>query len=528
MKTLNWTLILALLGACGDADEAVAPPAPITAAPTAIEQTATLFAPAADLLVVVDNSGSMCQEQASAAQALGLFAERAVEAGIDLRIAVVTTDMREQPGVFVTEATAPAASLNCRTPEGDPLIPDTADCPATLAPIIGPTADVEALKRDIRCAVTQGTHGDGFEAGLEAMRLGLSCHGPNAAAFAACCTPDGFDPTCTAPVDFLRPQAQLLVMVISDEDDCSAPELNPEASRLPICRDGTAGDGVPDGYRTDPACAEVGAEACYLGDCPGFGDCETDTCEGLCIEGRCAQTPEMCRINRCVVSRRDNSNCAWFRGTLVPIKDYRDFLMQVKPRGLEQVGMVALVGEEFVTPSGQPVRFNPGRPPEGCEEGDFSEACCPAGQCRSDIHPVCESRHGAAFAGARYRALAEAVGGCDPLNPNSPTCPTICQDDFSAPAETLAALMEGYGQSACLDAMPQCEVADPERRPCTALEALDPRNLQVDFECEGCGPEAVRIVFDTRCQSGALAVFDPDLPRDTTVTLRYRGVVRNP
>src|SRR5690606_37187995 len=68
---------------------------------------------------------------------------------------------------------------------------------------------------------------------------------------------------------FLRPDAVLAVVIISDEDDCSDPAENRAASKRVVCRPGgvadSNGDGLPDGYadlnncpdplESDPSCS---------------------------------------------------------------------------------------------------------------------------------------------------------------------------------------------------------------------------------------------------------------------------------
>ena len=197
--------------------------------------------PALDLLLVVDNSGSMCAEQEAFAAAFGELDARLTALGVDWRAAVVSTDMNPgtgDRGRFLARPAPPVPALNCIDQNGNPGVPDTEDCQALvesgeLSAILQADQydDPEDRARHYRCLTTLGTQGDGFEKGLEAMRLGLSCDGPNAERFGDCCVDGRYDRACAGAPDFLRPEAVLAVVVISDENDCSDPASNPARSR---------------------------------------------------------------------------------------------------------------------------------------------------------------------------------------------------------------------------------------------------------------------------------------------------------
>lgn len=129
--------------------------------------------PPVDVLFVVDNSGSMEQEQAKLAQNFETFIQYFLNLDLDFQIAVVTTDVEnpDESGKF----------------QGIPAIlkPSTANLAAAF------TANVNV-----------GTNGSGEERGLEGARLALSepnLSGPNAG--------------------FMRENALLAIVVVSDEED---------------------------------------------------------------------------------------------------------------------------------------------------------------------------------------------------------------------------------------------------------------------------------------------------------------------
>ena len=160
----------------------------------------------ADILFMVDNSISMEQEQDNLARNFPAFIDelRKIEGGLpDLHIGVVTSDVG-------------AGTLNesgC-TPGGQDGAFQGWDRSCGLAAdnhfIV--TTDGEKtrnyqgdLSNVFACMAKVGTHGCGYEHQLEATRRALTIHGAGESG------------------GFLREEAYLQVVVITDEDDCSAP-----------------------------------------------------------------------------------------------------------------------------------------------------------------------------------------------------------------------------------------------------------------------------------------------------------------
>ncbi len=473
-----------------------------------------------DFLFLVDNSGSMCEEQRNLTanfQAFSEFLFDELGAAADYRIAVTTTDLHPddgEKGRFVAEPAPAVPSLNCQDQAtGEALAPDTADCQELLdngdLPVViqsGPdgnigrncanAADPQACARDdlerkFRCLATLGTQGDGFEKGLEALRLSLSCDGPNRALFEQCCDGGRYNPACVIPEGnqeptFLRPDAILVVVIVSDEDDCSDPASNPAASKRAICKYGAVdsdGDGVPDGYRDQEICGNRSAQECYSAECGNLD-------------------PETCRMQRCVISRSQNSNCEWFRSDLTPVQDYYRFLTSLKAQPLEQILFAAIVGKRAFTEQGFEVTYNQGLPGDvdpTCEGLRFDpnqpvpDRCCPQGRCLGTIQSSCRSGNGDAFAGRRYLQLAEAFEdsregsgiGCpaDADQSNEDVCVNICVNNFQRPLqkikEQVAKLIANY----CLDKPPACVVpagaGGASHRCETAAERNDAANYNI-------------------------------------------------
>lgn len=166
-----------------------------------------------DLLWVIDNSGSMADKQLKVAASLSRFIDVFARGAIDYRIAVTTTD------VF---ANVPGSS-------------GTFFHTATTPEIIRPTDD-DPLS-EFQANIKVGALGSGDERGLQGARMALDrvtkANAPVLAARAACvqaCAAPSAPPKCVKDCqaqnepDFLRPEAYLYLVTVSDEDDHSGEE----------------------------------------------------------------------------------------------------------------------------------------------------------------------------------------------------------------------------------------------------------------------------------------------------------------
>ena len=188
-----------------------------------------------DILFVIDNSGSMAEEQQRLAAAITALVDPLIAAGRDLRIAVTTTDVGNPrcPATTPESGAFQTASCRARVADGEWTYLDedlSAAClgvcskdslvfsPTTTAedpdpkprPWIewdGATGNVDAsLAQALGCMLPQGVAGCGFEAPLEGVYRAL----------ARAQTPG--DPQ----FGFLRDSADLLIVIVSDEADCSS------------------------------------------------------------------------------------------------------------------------------------------------------------------------------------------------------------------------------------------------------------------------------------------------------------------
>lgn len=507
-----------------------------------------------DFLFVIDNSGSMCEEQTNLTANFRLFSQflaQELGASADYRIAVTSTDMNpenRQRGSFLADPALPVPSLNCRNPlTNEPNVPDTADCQqllmnGELQPVIksgidgnigqncdanpDPSCVQDDLERKFSCLASLGVQGDGFEKGLEAMRVALSCSGPNRASFGTCCVEveargrreARYNPACVIgenedEPDFLRPDAVLVVIFVADEDDCSDPITNPAESQRVICRydlRDADSDGVPDGYNDRELCGTRSPAECFRAECG-------------------ALSAEECRSKRCEIPRTENNACEWFRSDLTPVQDYYRFLNSLKPNPADQIVVATIVGQRAYTPSGFEIDFNMGvsgipecRPINDMDDREVlnSDMCCPTGNCSGAVRTSCESVNGKAFSGRRYLQLAEQFGingiGCAPppqgladddtrivacngqaldadcnygdenqmnLGKCRPVpgvgrlacteCVTICEDNFARPLEAIKEKVAQFVASYCLDKPAACQITEEDgSRPCETAEEL--------------------------------------------------------
>ncbi len=163
-----------------------------------------------DILFVIDNSGSMQEEQIQLNENFPLFINvlKEIEGGLpNVHIGVVSTDVGAGPGINGCEGDGDNGELQfaprvsgCTGPT-DKYIMDVQD-PGDPALRITNYDSGSTLEETFSCIASLGTGGCGFEQPLESMYRAL------------------LDPN-NLNQGFLREDAFLAVIIISDEDDCS-------------------------------------------------------------------------------------------------------------------------------------------------------------------------------------------------------------------------------------------------------------------------------------------------------------------
>lgn len=180
-----------------------------TISTAAVETTEQTEVRPVDILFMVDNSNSMCEEQDILTANFAAFIDILVMANADFHLAVVNSDMvdfvdgagtlRQAPGTYVDNA------ASC------PIVPDTSFCAGkTLPRFLSPGdygdgaggIDSARLREDFACMALTGIDGNGVEMGLETVKKAL-------------------EKDASAPTPFLRDDALLALVFVTDENDCS-------------------------------------------------------------------------------------------------------------------------------------------------------------------------------------------------------------------------------------------------------------------------------------------------------------------
>ncbi|MEM6954734.1 MAG: hypothetical protein AAF411_02370 [Myxococcota bacterium] len=230
-------LTLALsLSACGNRD--LVPLNPCITSGVALRVPVTNV-DKVDLLLVVDNSGSMREEQASLAEeipglinalATGQLGDREFPAVRDLRVGVVSTDMGT--GGFGNLCPEPMRGDDGVLIRGSGC--DSPDMPFLgFQPDLG--GDANAFATSVACRANLGTAGCGFEQQLDAMLKAVT---PSTSPIRFTGGTRGNNDT--ANEGFVRDDALLAVIMLTDEDDCSAANpiiFNQDNSAMPQFND---------------------------------------------------------------------------------------------------------------------------------------------------------------------------------------------------------------------------------------------------------------------------------------------------
>jgi len=213
MKTSTW-LRLATLGLVSSIAMFACNDYPLTPLGDTLDSVRVELSPeigtnAVDILWLVDNSGSMRAQQIELARQFNEFVEALADLGADFNMAVVTTDTARQtengrfmtrPGQCTDNIVTADFRAYCETLNFDHGNFLTA---SNYTDADG-DVDVQRLQDDFRCIASQGICGSPFEMGLDAIRRALSPE-----------LQEGFN------AGFLRDDAFLVVIFLTDEDDCS-------------------------------------------------------------------------------------------------------------------------------------------------------------------------------------------------------------------------------------------------------------------------------------------------------------------
>ena len=350
----------------------------------------------ADVLFVIDSSGSMAEEQARIAEQFpSLYAaiRSALHEMPDLHVGVVTTDLGtgQFPITYCSQGGDAGALVPLRGDGGAPAQPYLVDVtpvgcgevrdatgtctahacgadacaaePGTTVVIDDETGcprcrNVAARPVDVFQATAQvGNTGCGFEQPLEAMVRALDGNPANAG--------------------FLRPDALLAVIVLTDEDDCSAKD-----------------DTLFDTTQSDPGSP--------LGPLTSF---------------RCFEFGVTCDVNdRITMGERHACQPRSDAGALLhPVQRYVDFLTALKDPGRIAVTVI-----------GGPVT-------------DYTVTVGPSEYDGPELQPSCESQSGSAYPAVRLQSFAAHF---NPPSGMSDSFVSICADSYADALQSTGQLLE--------------------------------------------------------------------------------------
>lgn len=320
-----------------------------------------------DILFMVDNSGSMLEEQLKLRKNFTALIDtlRALPGGLpDLHIGVISSDVGAG-NLFISGNPA------CNRPGGDKgEFQVKAGCGlngATSRFLVSSNNNTQKnftgnLEDVFACMANLGTKGCGFEHQLQSVRVALH-H------------------TTVTNAGFLRPNAVLMIVMVTDEDDCSG---SPTADVF-----------------ADPGFVEqTGSLRCNI---------VSHICNGIPVPTAEFTTP----LSNCRAAPNGG-------GRLIPVDEFTRFVRELKPNHPERIVVSAITGMP-----------NPG------EVGSysFSRTTRPGSTMELDVAPVCSS--GADGTAAPSLRIAEFVNsfGANGL------MQSICTSDFAPAFQRLGDLV---------------------------------------------------------------------------------------
>jgi hypothetical protein len=455
-----------------------------------------------DILFVIDNSGSMAEEQALLTANFAAFIDvlEADDVKANYRIGITTTDSgnprcpsakytpeggrlvlsscidRVAQGEFtlVEEDFSFACDDFCGKADADVEIKPTT---TALDPEAKPRRWLESIEGQtnvkgfdsmveaFQCYGPQGVAGCGFESHLESMYLSLA---------------SASDKSSTSNYGFIRDTAILSVVVISDEVDCS---FNPATKDIFMTNKVFWNDPANDPAPSSAVCWNAGVRCEGAG--PSYTDCRA---ENFDAEG--------------------NPGAADADAVLQPIRKYVDFLQSIEDAKREidptQEVLVSMI-------AGVPVGYEEGKAPLVYEDSADAKF-----QADFGIGPGCILPSGdpnipdqTAIPPVRERQFAEAFEVDGERNLYS-----ICQPNYSDALDAIAEKIRDQIQPAC---MPSCvldtDVSTPVLEPnCQLFE------VKLSDESRTGIPRCQEVNGEWVAPAGATVCFGERVDPDGTLT----------
>lgn len=421
-----------------------------------------------DVLLVIDNSGSMGDEQANLAANFGPFIERLEAAGADYRIGITTTDIGgplcgagnsanggelqlssciDRPATFTSAATQEekfdvACAVQCGLSDADLQIQPTmigSGGEAVARPWIESFNGVDNLPEQIdtldafQCFAPQGISGCGWESPLEATARALN----------------NMQDVDRPEYGFLRDDALLAVLIVTDEVDCS---FNPNMKDELFVADTFYAEGAPG----------VTSAVCWNGGVRCSGDSPYEDCWDADLDGSAQETTD------------PNGS------VLRPVSRYVE--------ALEGIAATKLSGREVLVSviAGVPAGYSSGAAElvyADSDDPDFQRDFGIGAGCANEINGEVQT----AVPPVRLKTFAEAFVGAG-LAEGGRNLYSVCDDDYTPAILDIVAGIEVELPPACF---PGC-VLD-----------LDSSTATLEFSCDvmqKAGGESSDIV---ECELGA-------------------------
>lgn len=444
-----------------------------------------------DVLWVVDNSNSMCEEQANLADNFRIFVEGLAELDASVRMAVVTTDLKDisQAGHFQANPAREFAACREAGADSGLLCTSDADCGSG-----GCLCGVPHLRR---CASDDDCDPDGGERCVSSGDPStLKFCSPSCSVLADCRTSLSESPTnafwCSNPPEVPDRRHCLLRMCPNGDIDCNGDRCLP--SRLP--EDGDAA------YcrifkNRDISCVPGAPNQCPLGlacrdnrTCPPYADCPAPTCDCpkelanfMAFDAGNAQEAEIeaaVRNFRCLATVGTDGHDVEKGLGAVQFALTKDVINEDHPDFFRENSHLVIVllsdeddctGDEIfsaggglqcsesgikecvwckdsldsVTALADFVRSRKQPPWQVAVAAIVGDATGDAVPFQTDPRPACNSDKGAAFSADRYTSFVKEFGAFGVFE-------SICEESFDGPLERLAELVISLQDRFCLEA----------------------------------------------------------------------------
>jgi len=410
-----------------------------TGEPPPVERVSLQINDDVDLLFVIDNSGSMAEEQALLAQHIAALIDPLEAAGANYRVGVTTTDsgnprcgggtpeggnlvlsscvdrVAQGEFMFAGEDFSAACTGVCSKSDADLVVRattthyDSEEKPRKWIERIEGQSNIDgaSVLEALQCYLPQGVAGCGFESHLESMYLALA----NATSSAS-----------ANNYGFLRESAQLAIVIVSDETDCSYNPMTKEIFTTNKVFWNDPSDPAP----TSAVCWRAGVACTGAG--PTYSECHAENRD---IDGQPTDDPS--------------------KAALQPVRKYIDFVRSIES-DKQLLDPAQRVKVSLIT--GVPVGYEDFNSEIGYEDAPNTDF-----QVNFGIGPGCvvgdpDLPETAAVPPVREREFAEAFV----LDDAHRNLYSICQADYSA---SLAAIGEELAEAIVPTCMPGC-VADKD------------------------------------------------------------------